>query len=202
MTRRSTLPTRSSGCRSRASPFGRCSSRPRRTWSGSCTSRRSSIARRGGSCSWAPPRAGSRSSRWRPPTPRRSSGSRRSAARPARLAGAGTGVRIGLGGHLEAAVGIAKGLVRTMLANDADLVEINPLAVVREGGPGGAEEGWSPSTRRSPSRRRRSSGTRTTRRCAIRTRRRPADAEARRHDIGSIHLDGTIGCMVNGAAWR
>jgi len=34
--------------------------------------------------------------------------------------------RMGLGGHLKAAVSIAKGLVRTMLANDADLVEINP----------------------------------------------------------------------------
>ena len=48
--------------------------------------------------------------------------------------------RLGLGAHLKAAVGIAKGLVRTMLANDADLVEINLLAVVRGGGPGGAEE--------------------------------------------------------------
>jgi len=39
---------------------------------------------------------------------------------------------MGLGGHLKAAVAIAKGLVRTMLAYDADLVEINPLAIVRE----------------------------------------------------------------------
>src|SRR6185436_4253937 len=45
--------------------------------------------------------------------------------------------RLGLGGHLKAAVAIAKGLVRTMLANDADLVEINPLAVVHEDGPHG-----------------------------------------------------------------
>ncbi len=41
---------------------------------------------------------------------------------------------MGLGGHLKAAVAIAKGLVRTMLAYDADLVEINPLAIVRGGG--------------------------------------------------------------------
>ena len=41
---------------------------------------------------------------------------------------------MGLGGHLKAAVAIAKGLVRTMLAYDADLVEINPLAIVRETG--------------------------------------------------------------------
>ena len=39
---------------------------------------------------------------------------------------------MGLGGHLKAAVAIAKGLVRTMVAYDADLVEINPLAIVRE----------------------------------------------------------------------
>ena len=45
---------------------------------------------------------------------------------------------MGLGAHLKAAVGIAKGLVRTMLAYDADLVEINPLAIVREAGPDGA----------------------------------------------------------------
>ncbi len=41
---------------------------------------------------------------------------------------------MGLGGHLKAAVAIAKGLVRTMVAYDADLVEINPLAMVRETG--------------------------------------------------------------------
>src|SRR5207245_2194349 len=39
---------------------------------------------------------------------------------------------IGLGGHLRAAMASAKGLVKTMYANDADLVEINPLAIVRE----------------------------------------------------------------------
>ncbi len=44
---------------------------------------------------------------------------------------------MGLGAHLKAAVGIATGLVRTMLAYDADLVEINPLAIVREAGPDG-----------------------------------------------------------------
>jgi succinyl-CoA synthetase beta subunit len=38
--------------------------------------------------------------------------------------------RLGLGAHLKDAVAIATGLVRTMLAYDADLVEINPLAIV------------------------------------------------------------------------
>src|SRR5688500_19333935 len=45
---------------------------------------------------------------------------------------------MGLGTHLKTAVAIAKGLVITMKANDADLVEINPLAIVREAGPDGA----------------------------------------------------------------
>ncbi len=40
---------------------------------------------------------------------------------------------IGLGGpHLRTFVAIARGLVSTMLAYDADLVEVNPLAVVRQ----------------------------------------------------------------------
>ncbi len=103
--------------------------------------------------------------------------------------------RLGLGAHLKAAVGIAKGLVRTMLANDADLVEINPLAIVREGG----EERLTcldakitlddSALFRHPDHE------------ALRDpdEEAPADAEARRHDISFIHLDGTIGCMVNGA---
>ncbi|HWH19189.1 MAG TPA: ADP-forming succinate--CoA ligase subunit beta [Solirubrobacterales bacterium] len=107
--------------------------------------------------------------------------------------------RLGLGGHLKTAVAIAKGLVRTMLANDADLVEINPLAVVREGPSGGAEERLvcldakitldDSALFRHPDHE------------ALRDpdEEAPADAEARRHDISFIHLDGTIGCMVNGA---
>ena len=103
--------------------------------------------------------------------------------------------RLGLGKHLKATVAIAKGLVRTMLANDADLVEINPLAIVREGG----EERLAcldakvtlddSALFRHPDHE------------ALRDPddEAPADAEARRHDISFIHLDGTIGCMVNGA---
>jgi len=103
--------------------------------------------------------------------------------------------QMGLGTHLKAAVGIAKGLVRTMLANDADLVEINPLAIVREG----SEERLAcldakitlddSALFRHPDHE------------ALRDpdEEEPADAEARRHDISFIHLDGTIGCMVNGA---
>ncbi|MEO5704976.1 MAG: ADP-forming succinate--CoA ligase subunit beta [Candidatus Limnocylindrales bacterium] len=103
--------------------------------------------------------------------------------------------RLGLGAHLKATVAITKGLVRTMLANDADLVEINPLAIVREGG----EERIAcldakitlddSALFRHPDHE------------SLRDpdEEAPADAEARRHDISFIHLDGTIGCMVNGA---
>ena len=107
---------------------------------------------------------------------------------------------MGLGGQLKGAVGIAKGLVRTMLAYDADLVEINPLAIVREQGTDGApverlvcldakvtlddsalprhpqlEELRDPDEED------------------------PADREAREASLTFIKLDGTIGCMVNGA---
>jgi succinyl-CoA synthetase beta subunit len=107
--------------------------------------------------------------------------------------------KLGLGAHLKAAVQIAKGLVKTMLANDADLVEINPLAIVRAGGPSGTEEQLvcldakitldDSALFRHPDHE------------ALRDpdEEAPADAEARRHDISFIHLDGTIGCMVNGA---
>ncbi len=108
---------------------------------------------------------------------------------------------MGLGGHLKAAVAIAKGLVATMLANDADLVEINPLAIVREtdiatgairdrlvcldakitlddsglGRHPGLELLRDPDDED------------------------PADREAREAGLTFIKLDGTIGCMVNGA---
>jgi succinyl-CoA synthetase beta subunit len=109
---------------------------------------------------------------------------------------------MGLGGHLKAAVAIAKGLVATMRAYDADLVEINPLAIVRERGdaPGdppverlvcldakitlddsalarhpGLEELRDPDEEA------------------------PEDREAREGGLTFIKLDGTIGCMVNGA---
>jgi len=108
--------------------------------------------------------------------------------------------RMGLGGHLKAAAGIAKGLVRTMLACDADLVEINPLAIVREAGPNGTtverlvcldakvtlDDSALP---RHPELE------------VLRDldEEDPADVEARAAGISFIRLDGTIGCMVNGA---
>ena len=108
--------------------------------------------------------------------------------------------RLGLGGHLRDAAAIATGLVRTMLAYDADLVEINPLAIVNEtsadglvtqrlqcldakitlddsalGRHPGLEELRDPDEED------------------------PADREAREAGLTFIKLDGTIGCMVNGA---
>ena len=106
---------------------------------------------------------------------------------------------MGLGAHLKAAVAIAKGLVRTMLAYDADLVEINPLAIVRETTTDGAVERLvcldakvtldDSALPRHPE---------------LETLRDPdeedpADAKAREAGISFIRLDGTIGCMVNGA---
>jgi succinyl-CoA synthetase beta subunit len=108
--------------------------------------------------------------------------------------------RMGLGGHLKAAVGIAKGLVRTMYAYDADLVEINPLAVVRDAGPDGTtaerlvcldakvtlDDSALPRHRELE---------------ALRDldEEDHSDIEAREAGISFIRLDGTIGCMVNGA---
>jgi succinyl-CoA synthetase beta subunit len=107
---------------------------------------------------------------------------------------------LGLGAHVKEAVNIAKRLVRTMLAYDADLVEINPLAIVRERGADGTpverlvcldakitidDSGLA----RHPELE------------ALRDldEEDPVDREARGEGISYIHLDGTIGCMVNGA---
>jgi succinyl-CoA synthetase beta subunit len=107
---------------------------------------------------------------------------------------------VGLGGPtLKDFVRIAKGLVATMRAYDADLVEINPLAIVRERGPEGQVERLAcldakitlddSALPRHPD----------LEKLRDVDEEDPADAEARHYDISFIHLDGTIGCMVNGA---
>jgi succinyl-CoA synthetase beta subunit len=107
---------------------------------------------------------------------------------------------VGLGGpSLRDFVRIAKGLVATMKANDADLVEVNPLAIVRESGPEGQVERLvcldakitldDSALPRHPE----------LERFRDLDEEDAADAEARHYDISFIHLDGTIGCMVNGA---
>jgi succinyl-CoA synthetase beta subunit len=107
---------------------------------------------------------------------------------------------MGLGSHLKAAVAIAEGLVATMRAYDADLVEINPLAIVRERSADGtlgerlvcldakitlddSALGRHPGIEdlRDPDEE------------------APEDREAREAGLTFIKLDGTIGCMVNGA---
>ena len=107
---------------------------------------------------------------------------------------------MGLGGHLKATVAIAKGLVATMLAYDADLVEVNPLAIVAETAPDGT------STERlvcldakvtlDDSALGRHPGLEDLRDPDEED---PADREAREAGLTFIKLDGTIGCMVNGA---
>ena len=107
---------------------------------------------------------------------------------------------MGLGGHLKDAVRIAKGLVTTMRAYDADLVEINPLAIVRERAADG-----SPVERLvcldakitlDDSALARHPGLEELRDPDEEA---PEDKEAREAGLTFIKLDGTIGCMVNGA---
>jgi succinyl-CoA synthetase beta subunit len=107
---------------------------------------------------------------------------------------------VGLGGpFLREFVAIAKGLVGVMVANDADLVEVNPLAIVRQPDQNGPVERLacldakvtlddSALPRHPELEALRDPDTED-----------PADAEARTQGISFIHLDGSIGCMVNGA---
>jgi len=106
---------------------------------------------------------------------------------------------LGLADHLKDAVTIAQGLHEVMLANDADLVEVNPLALVREPRPGGPVERLAlldakitiddSALPRHPDLE------------AMRDldEEDPLDAEARAAGLSFIRLDGDIGCMVNGA---
>ncbi len=103
---------------------------------------------------------------------------------------------MGLGGHLKAAVAIAKGLVRTMLAYDADLVEINPLAIVREAAGTDRLVCLDAKVTLDDSALPRHPDLETLRDPDEED---PADREAREAGLTFIKLDGTIGCMVNGA---
>jgi succinyl-CoA synthetase beta subunit len=108
---------------------------------------------------------------------------------------------IGLGGRfLRDFVALAKGLVATMVANDADLVEVNPLAIVREAGPDGTAVErlvcLDAKITLDDSALFRHPGFEALRDPDEED---PADAEARAEGISFIRLGGTIGCMVNGA---
>jgi succinyl-CoA synthetase beta subunit len=108
--------------------------------------------------------------------------------------------RLGLGGQLRAFVDIAIGLVYTMTAYDADLVEINPLAIVVEGQKDGVPieklQCLDAKITLDDSALARHPGLEDLRDPDEED---PADREAREAGLTFIKLDGTIGCMVNGA---
>jgi succinyl-CoA synthetase beta subunit len=101
---------------------------------------------------------------------------------------------------LPASVAIARNLVAAMVANDADLVEVNPLAIVREP----ARDGRETLSLQCLDAKVTLDDSALYRHPDLEALRDPdeedpADAEARAQGISYIHLDGTIGCMVNGA---
>jgi succinyl-CoA synthetase beta subunit len=107
--------------------------------------------------------------------------------------------RLGLGEHLRTAVDVCTGLVKVALDEDADLVEVNPLAVVREDGPDGPVEKLQLLDAKitlDDSALGRHPGHEDLRDLDEED---PADIEAREAGLSFIRLDGTIGCMVNGA---
>jgi succinyl-CoA synthetase beta subunit len=107
---------------------------------------------------------------------------------------------MGLGAHLKDAVRIAKGLVTTMRAYDADLVEINPLAIVRERAADGTPVErlvcLDAKVTLDDSALARHPGLEELRDPDEEA---PEDKLAREGGLTFIKLDGTIGCMVNGA---
>jgi succinyl-CoA synthetase beta subunit len=108
--------------------------------------------------------------------------------------------KIGFGAHWKAGAAIAKGLLRTMIAIDADLVEINPLAIVRETGRDGTLVErlvcLDAKVTLDDSALARHPGLEDLRDPDDEA---PEDRTAREAGLTFIKLDGTIGCMVNGA---
>ena len=113
----------------------------------------------------------------------------------------GLGLAIGLKDPLlNPFVTIAMGLYATMKANDADLVEINPLAAVAAI----ARDGSATKTLVCLDAKITLDDSGLSRHRQLEALRDldeedPSDAEARKLGINFIRLDGTIGCMVNGA---
>jgi succinyl-CoA synthetase beta subunit len=108
---------------------------------------------------------------------------------------------MGLGGeHLKDFVKIAKGLHKTMVDNDADLVEINPLAIVREA----AADGTASEKLQLLDAKITIDDSALSRHPDLELMRDvaeedPVDVLAREQGISFIRLSGSIGCMVNGA---
>jgi succinyl-CoA synthetase beta subunit len=107
---------------------------------------------------------------------------------------------LGLGDRWKEAAAIAQGVVRCFLESDADLVEINPLAVVRETGPDGQKR-LSLQALDAKITLDDSALVRHPDLAELRDpdEEDPVDREAREQGISFIRLGGTIGCMVNGA---
>ena len=107
--------------------------------------------------------------------------------------------RLGLGEHLRTAVDVCTGLVKVALDEDADLVEVNPLAVVREVGQDGPVETLQLLDAKitlDDSALGRHTGHEALRDLDEED---PTDMEAREAQLSFIRLEGNIGCMVNGA---
>ena len=108
---------------------------------------------------------------------------------------------LGLGHtHLKDFVAIAKGIYRTMVHNDADLVEINPLAIVRAT----AADGTTSESLQCLDAKVTIDDSALARHPDLELMRDiaeedPVDVTAREQGLSFIRLDGTIGCMVNGA---
>ncbi|HTS14025.1 MAG TPA: ADP-forming succinate--CoA ligase subunit beta [Candidatus Sulfotelmatobacter sp.] len=108
---------------------------------------------------------------------------------------------LGLGGpHLRAATAVAQGLVACLMANDADLVEVNPLGLVRTTGPDGQPvtvlQCLDAKVTLDDSALPRHPGLEALRDLDEED---PTDAQARAMGINFIKLEGNIGCIVNGA---
>jgi succinyl-CoA synthetase beta subunit len=106
---------------------------------------------------------------------------------------------LGLELHLKDAVAICMGLHKVMIQNDADLVEINPLALVAEQGPDGRVEKLALLDAKITL-----DDSALARHTDLESMRDldeedPIDVEARAAGLSFIRLDGDIGCMVNGA---
>jgi succinyl-CoA synthetase beta subunit len=107
---------------------------------------------------------------------------------------------MGLGDRWRETLPIVKGVFATLIANDADLVEINPLAIVRSIGPDGTTtesiQALDAKVTIDDSALVRHPDLETLRDLSEED---PVDVEARGLGLSFIRLEGTIGCMVNGA---
>jgi succinyl-CoA synthetase beta subunit len=106
---------------------------------------------------------------------------------------------LGLQNHLNEAVAICMGLHAVAIENDADLVEVNPLAIVCDSGPDGPVERLALLDAKVTL-----DDSALPRHIDLEEMRDldeedPVDVEARAAGLNFIRLDGDIGCMVNGA---